>query len=411
MKILHVTQAYSPAIGGTELVIQRISEELVRQYRDQVTVFTTNCYGADAFHSPWLPVMPSGIEVINNVKVERFNVSRWQSLGYHALSRGLRLAGMPVPEVIRVRAEGPIIPGLLDALTSRDCDLFAASSFPLHHMFDTLAAAQSTGRPCVLIGGMHPQDAWSFDRHMIDRAISAASHYVAYTRYEAEYVISRGASPKRVTVIGAGVDPEPYQKADRSMVRDRYGWGDEPVIGFIGQFSPHKGADTLLHAMQLVWKGIPEARLLLAGAKRKYSKYLEAIISTFEKTKRERVTVIYDFADNLKPTLFTALDVFAYPSRYESFGIAFLEAWAARKPVIGCRAGAVQDVVSHGEDGLLITPGDVTELAGVITALIKDPARAKAMGAGGYKKMMAKYTWPQIARQFRSVYQQAVEKV
>jgi glycosyltransferase involved in cell wall biosynthesis len=411
MKIRHVTQCYTPAIGGTEQVIQRVSEELVRQYQDQVEVFTTNCYGADAFHSPWLPVMPAGMEVINDVRVERYKVARWRSLAYHALSRGLRLAGLPVSEIIRVRAEGPIIPGFVDALTSRDCDLFTASSFPLQHMFDTLAAARSTGRPCVLIGGMHPLDAWSYDRKMIDRAIGAASHYVAYTRYEAQYVISRGASPERVTVIGAGVDPLPYQKSDRAMLRDRYGWGDEPVVGFIGQFSPHKGADTLLHAMQLVWKGIPEARLLLAGARRKYAKYLEEILSTFEKPQRERVTVLYDFAEDIKPGLFTALDIFAYPSRYESFGIAFLEAWAAHKPVIGCRAGAVQDVVAHGEDGLLITPGDVTELAALITALIQDPARAKAMGTSGYQKMMAKYTWPQIAGQFRTVYQQAVEKV
>ena len=121
--------------------------------------------------------------------------------------------------------------------------------------------------------------------------------------------------------------------------------------------------------------------------------------------------MLYDFADDLKPALFAALDVFAYPSRYESFGIAFLEAWAAGKPVIGCRAGAVQDVVTQGEDGLLIAPGDVIELAEVITSLIKDPGRAKVMGARGHKKVMAKYTWPQIARQFRSVYQQAVEKV
>ena len=279
MKINHAVQCYIPAIGGTELVIQRVSEELARQYQDQVTVFTTNCYGADAFHSPWLTVMPSGMETINDVQVERFKAARWQSLGYHALGRGLRLAGLPVSEALRVQAEGPIIPGIYEALTSRDCDLFAASSFPLHHMFDTLAAAQSTGRPCVLIGGMHPQDTWGFDRQMIDRAIAAASHYVAYTRYEADYVISRGANPKRVTVIGAGVDPAPYQIADRSMLRDQYGWGDEPVVGFIGQFSPHKGADTLLHAMQLVWKTVPETRLLLAGAKRKYAKNLEAIIN------------------------------------------------------------------------------------------------------------------------------------
>jgi glycosyltransferase involved in cell wall biosynthesis len=411
MKILHVVQGYTPAIGGTELLIQRVSEELVRQYHDQVTVFTTNCYGADAFHAPWLPVMPSGEEVINGVDVHRFGVARWQSIGFHAFSRGLRLVGIPVAEGLRVQAEGPLIPGFVKKLAAWNGDLIAASSFPLKHMFDAVKAAQRTGRACVLHGGIHPQDTWSFDRTMIDRAIKAAAHYIANTNYEAEYVISRGADPGRVTVIGVGVDPIPFHKADGTQIRERYGWGKDPVVGFIGQFAPHKGADTLLQAMQTVWDRVPEARLLMAGAKRKYANQLEGMIAGMDRQLRERITFLYDFPDELKPDLFTALDVFAYPSRFESFGIAFLEAWAAGKPVIGCRAGAVPDVISDGTDGLLVAPGNANELAEAITILLTDPAKAHRMGASGRTKTLDRYNWSGIARRFRSVYQQAIEKV
>jgi glycosyltransferase involved in cell wall biosynthesis len=411
MKILHVVQGYTPAIGGTELLIQRVSEELMRQYQDQVAVFTTNCYGADAFHIPWLPVMPAREEVINGVDIHRFRVARWKSLGLHALSRGLRLVGIPVSEGLRVQAEGPLIPGLTEKLAAWDCDLIAASSFPLHHMFDAVQAAQRRGRPCVLLGGIHPLDTWSFDRTMIDRAIKAATHYIAYTRYEADYVIYRGADPGRVTVIGVGVDPAPFQKGDGTQIRERYGWGKDPVVGFIGQFAPHKGAGTLLKAMQTVWQTVPEARLLLAGAKRKYAKQLERMLADMDRHVRGRVTFLYDFPEELKPDLFAALDVFAYPSRFESFGIAFLEAWAAGKPVIGCRAGAIPDVINSGTDGLLVAPGDANELAEAITLLLADPVKAHAMGASGRNKTLDRYNWPGIARRFRSVYQQAIEKV
>ena len=54
-----------------------------------------------------------------------------------------------------------------------------------------------------------------------------------------------------------------------------------------------------------------------------------------------------------------ALDVFAYPSGYESFGIAFVEAWAAGKPVVGCLRGAVPSLVSDGADA---TPGTVDDV-------------------------------------------------
>jgi glycosyltransferase involved in cell wall biosynthesis len=411
MKILHVTQGYSPAIGGTELLIQRVSEELTRQFDDQVTVYTTNCYGGDAFHAPWLPVMPANIEVINHVTVRRFETARWQSLASHVLSRGMRITGMQVPESLRVRAEGPLIPGFKKEISEAPADIIAASSFPLMHMFDAVEGAQLAGKPCVLQGGIHPRDTWGFDRIMIDRAIKSASHYIAYTRYEADYVIYRGADPGRVTVIGVGVDPEPFLKADGAAIRSQFGLHEGPVIGFIGQFTPHKGPDLLLQAMTEVWKKEPDAQLILAGARRKFARRLESMISQLEKKDRDKIRLIYDFPAEMKPGLYAALDVFVYPSLFESFGIAFLEAWAAGKPVIGFNTGAIPWVVTHLQDGLLVGPGNVHELSEALITLIRDPALCKKLGQNGRHKTLARFTWPEIARRFRSVYNQVIEKV
>jgi len=74
MKVLHVTQGYAPAIGGTELLIQRVSEEIVRQFGDEVTVFTTNCYTSEGFFTPGGPRLPIGWEEQNGVRVRRFPV-------------------------------------------------------------------------------------------------------------------------------------------------------------------------------------------------------------------------------------------------------------------------------------------------------------------------------------------------
>jgi hypothetical protein len=60
MRILHVTQGYAPAIGGTERLMQRVSEELVARAGDTVTVFTTDCYNGEAFYTPGLPSLPAG---------------------------------------------------------------------------------------------------------------------------------------------------------------------------------------------------------------------------------------------------------------------------------------------------------------------------------------------------------------
>ena len=74
MKILHVVQAYHPAIGGSEWLTKNFSEHLVSRYGDQVTVFTTNVYKPEAFWRTKGPLMPPGEEVINGVTVRRFKI-------------------------------------------------------------------------------------------------------------------------------------------------------------------------------------------------------------------------------------------------------------------------------------------------------------------------------------------------
>ena len=98
------------------------------------------------------------------------------------------------------------------------------------------------------------------------------------------------------------------------------------------------------------------------------------------------------------------------PSGYESFGIAFLEAWATRKPVIGCRRGAVPSVVSHGRDGLLVAFQNPATLADAIILLLKNPHWARALGASGHNKVMDGSPGRGSWRRFREVYSGAIDQ-
>jgi glycosyltransferase involved in cell wall biosynthesis len=110
----------------------------------------------------------------------------------------------------------------------------------------------------------------------------------------------------------------------------------------------------------------------------------------------------------LKQDMLAATDVFAMPSRVDSFGIVYLEAWAYGVPVIGCQAGGVPDVIDDGQDGLLIPFGDQQALAAAIDALLADPDRRRAMGQRGRAKVEANYTWEQIYQKLRAIYQELV---
>jgi glycosyltransferase involved in cell wall biosynthesis len=406
MRILHVTQGYFPAIGGTEFLMQRISEEMVRQFGDEVTVFTTNCLNGEAFHRPDLPHLPVGWEERAGVRIRRFPVRRRMSQLLRrpqAIAYKLRL---PFNDYLRALAGGPIVPELRRAIRECPSDVIAASSFPLLHMFDAIEGG--AGRPCVLIGGLHPEDRWGYDRPMIYRAIRRARAYVAYTKYEADYVIGRGADPRRVFVTGAGVDPEKFAGLSQSECKQRLGFDGAPVVGYIGQIGGHKGVDTLVRAMPLVWQKMPEVNLLIAGGRTLFVEKVERLLNRWPESARLRTRFYLDFPPEEKPSLFNAIDVFAHASGYESFGIAFLEAWAAGKPVIGTTAGATPTVVTEGATGVLVPYKNEGALADAILSLLKHPERAKAMGEAGRQRVLQKFTWSEIARRFHEVYQLAL---
>jgi glycosyltransferase involved in cell wall biosynthesis len=102
--------------------------------------------------------------------------------------------------------------------------------------------------------------------------------------------------------------------------------------------------------------------------------------------------------------------VFAYPSGFESFGIAFLEAWIRAKPVIGCRAGAIPSVIEDGWDGLLVRYEDKDELAHAVIRLLENPQMRRELGERGRQKTLRRYTWDIVSDRFREVYVQLMRK-
>lgn len=409
MKILHVVQGYTPAIGGTELLIQKISERLVQRYGDEVTVFTTNAAkNCSVFWLQSEPTLPVGTEQINGVSVRRFPIFNRLGGTRHRVSKFADWAKLPFNDWGRAFFNGPIIFTMAKEIACFKADVIGASSFPFLHMHYALAGGKRSGRPIVLIGALHPTDTWSFDRPMIYQAIRQANAYIAYTHFEREYLINRGVSMAKITTIGAGVDPNQFAGASGKELREAYGWGEDPVIAFVGQLNKRKGVHHLLAAMPHVWKAYPQAKLLLAGATSTYFDQLRQEVAKLSSRFSNQVAILSDFREDEKAKIFSAADVIVCPSVEESFGIVFLEAWACRKPVIGMRAGAIPSIVSDGLDGLLVTPNCYNELANSIIKLLANPAQRTTMGEAGYNKMRRYYTWDIITDKFREVYHKMI---
>jgi glycosyltransferase involved in cell wall biosynthesis len=178
-------------------------------------------------------------------------------------------------------------------------------------------------------------------------------------------------------------------------------------VGYVGQLGLHKGVDTLLRAMPLVWAARPDTRLLVAGARAVFAEEIDRTVAAWPGEWQERTLRRYGFEEAEKPLFYSALDVFTYPSGYESFGIAFLEAWASGLPVIGCRRGAIPDVVHAGRDGLLVPYQHDELLARAILALLDSPGWRRGLGEAGRRKVLSELTWDRVARRFREVLAEA----
>lgn len=411
MKILHVVQGYTPAIGGTERLIQKVSEKLVENYQDQVTVFTTNAYNCELFWRSDQPELPVGTEQINDVTVRRFSVwNKFNELRRIVAGTSYKM-GLPYNDWARAYYNGPIIPSMVHEISQIDVDIIAGSSFPLLHMNYMLKAGKKSDKPVILHGGIHTADDFGFNRPMIYKAIAQADAYIANTIFERDYLVSeKGILSEKIDVIGVGVDLEPFAQANKMAIRDKYNWGDSPVVAFIGQQVPHKGVDLLIDAMPTIWQKYPNVCVLIAGGRTTYSANITRWYSGLTAQQQKQVAIIDNFSEEEKPDLFAACDMLVFPSGHESFGITFLEAWATKKPVIGSRIGAVPSVITEGVDGLLIEHRSVPDLIDVLEKLISQPEYRQKLGENGYQKTKTNYTWDIVAEKFRAVYKNALDQ-
>lgn len=410
MKILHVVHGYFPALGGSERLMQRVSENLVSRYGDQVTVYTANGYNTEAFVNPAAPLLPAGEETLNGVRIRRFAVFNRLGKVLFPVQRLAYQLKLPGNQYLRTWYGGPILPGLGRSIRAFDADVVAATAFPLLHMYTALHAGQRAGKPVVLHGALHPLYAWGFDRPMIYHAIRQADAYIANTTYERDYLIENWQVPaEKITVIGVGITPERFERASGIALRQQYGIGSDPLVAFIGQQGSNKGVDTLILAMKRVWAVFPRAFLLIAGATTHFTAQLQALVrDELGPAQQARIVWIDNFDEADKPDLFAACDVFAYLSRYESFGIAFIEAWAAGKPVVGCNAGAVSSVIDDGIDGLLVPVDDPVSSAQALTRLLESDVLRQRLGQAGRDKVRRRYTWDVIMPRWRGVYERVL---
>lgn len=169
--------------------------------------------------------------------------------------------------------------------------------------------------------------------------------------------------------------------------------GREHVLLTVGRLAEaHKGFDTAIEALPAILREVPDTTLLIAGPGSQ--ERLTELAHRLGVQDHVRFLGLVERTHLLM--LYAACDVFLLPGREvdgsaEGFGIVFLEAAFAGKPVIGGRQGGVPEAVADGETGLLVDGASVAEVAEAAVRLLRDPICAQRLGASGRRRVMEQF--------------------
>ena len=247
----------------------------------------------------------------------------------------------------------------------------------------------------------------------------------------------------RLDIVPAGIDVEHFKPVSKMKARKRFGISqDDVVIFFAGRISAQDKADLapFMRVFADLVKARPNLRLVLAGAARGNELQVLGKLGT-DLGVMSRVTALGLVPHELLPDLYSAADVFVSPadSMPETFGLTCVEAMACGVPVIASDWNGYRDTVVHGETGFLVptymspdlsladdfsewslpqgelldvyaaaqaTVVDVGKMREALAALIADPNLRQRMGEAGRSRVVEKYAWPVVVRQYDDLFEE-----
>lgn len=275
----------------------------------------------------------------------------------------------------------------------------------------------------------HPSLAWT-NRHLSTPIVSIVHHLRAsenrrlrplYRAVERRYLRSVdgvvcNSSVTRDVVTDLGVD------ADSTVVAPPAGDRFDPAIDdaaiverarekplrvlFVGNITPRKGVDTLIDGLAAA---DGDAELTVVGKPVDESYLSRCHDRVADHGLKDRVTFTGGIDDASLAAAFREHHLLAVPSRYEGYGIVYLEGMGFGLPAVASRAGGATDIVTDGENGFLVDPGDAAAVADAITSLAADRERLATMGQAARERYEAQPDWTETADRVRGLLESVVD--
>ncbi len=369
-RVLILTTAYLPQVGGSELAIKNITDRLPKVHFDLIT----------SRPSKNLPEY----EKIGDVSVYR--VGNSFSLFSFLLPKNFFPVAVFFKAYQLIRQYGPY-----DTIHAYQASQAAGGGWLLKWKYPDIQFMVTMQEGKVL-----NRQPWlmRFFRYLIFKKTDAIT---VISEYLAEYVRSQN-SKVPISIIPNGVDLEKFKvKSEKLKMTDQ-----NSKIITVSRLVEKNGVGDLIDAMVMVRDEIPDAELMIIGD----GPLKESLKFKVESLKLENnVKFLGEISYDSIPEHLAEASIFVRPSLSEGLGTAFLEAMAAGLPVIGTPVGGIPDFLKDGETGLFCRVADSKDLAEKIVKILKDGQLRERIITNAKALVAEKYDWNIIANKFAQIYE------
>jgi phosphatidylinositol alpha-1,6-mannosyltransferase len=254
----------------------------------------------------------------------------------------------------------------------------------------------------ILIAQSSRKLAW-----VVPRIYRGAAAVIANSRNTKKLLQNIGVDASRVHIIHPGVDAQSFCVSPHAAqrIRQKHQLGTAPVLLTVGRMQRRKGQDMVIQSLPRIRQRIPQVKYVMVGTGEEL-----VSLATLAQVLGVQDSVIFagSVPDQELASYYASCDVFIMPNRQigddiEGFGIAYLEAGAAGKPVIGGTSGGTEDAIVDGVTGLRVNGNSSVEIANAVIDLLSTPDRAKAMGTRGRQRVENEFAWDVIVERTRQV--------
>lgn len=237
--------------------------------------------------------------------------------------------------------------------------------------------------------------------YYIHAALGAAQRIIAVSDHEAKVLASLGLQEGRIRRVPLWVKTE--CTAAEYPVSDAW---TRPIVLYIGQLKRRKGFDLLVKAIPHLLRVYPMATFVFVSHYGAGAKELETLASQLGVLGHIRL--LGPVTEEQKAGLMRAADVFVLPTRYEGFGLPVLEAMVQGCPVVTTDVPAVNELVRHEENGLLVPPNDPAALAVAIDRVLMYQSLRERLSLNGMKWVRDHFSEDAVLPRLLEVYKDAM---